>query len=467
MKSRCKLLSVVLASAMVLSSALPAFAAPAADEYHVELEKVGELSGDDYRVSYNSFIESAGDDKAYIYDVNGNKIFSEAVRSSDYLERGMYQYSKADTEDVNRSALVSADGKVLVPFECAFFEWPGAYHNKTQNRYILAFYGTEETDNQDEMLFYTTDDYIAVGGPGKDDTMYKGYVKIFDIQENRFVEGLQFEQIDKYDTVNIVGNSLLIQNADKTYTLYDADGKKILDLSDRSDFNSSVIIERSETGSGSRVFDENGTEIYKSEGRLSTFSSTSNYLYVYDSGKYTVFDSHGKQVLDTPFDYITSESFDIYKIREDDAYVLYDAAGKELGRTEGSCDEIGYGRYVLETGVKTYTMTGPSGTLAEGLKEESYGTIYTNEGSIACYNDGTGFLAYDDNASYRVYNNCLLYVDPGNGDSPALYDMYSGKKLLDDGFSYASNLGDRIVLEYRNGSSKTYKTFDINVAEGK
>ncbi len=464
MKTRARLLSVVLASVMVIGSAIPAFAAPAAEEYHVELDQVGSFTMEGIRIYHEAFVEGVSENEAYVYDMNGKKIFTDTIKAAESLEKGMYTYTKANASDVNSSALVNADGKVLIPFEYALYAWPDGY-GSSQRRYILAYYGTEETESEEEALFYMTDDMIAVGGPGKNDTLYKGYAKIYDIQNEKFVDNLQFEQVDRYDTVNIVGNSILVQNADETYTLYNSEGKKLLDLNSRVSFNEKVIVERSETNSGCRIYDENGTEISKSGESISTFNSTSGYLSYYDSGKYVVVDEKGNKVLNDPVDYIYAEDCDIFRIKGDGPYIIIDKNGKELGQTEGDYTYLGYGRYVLETGVKTYTLTGPSGTLAEEVKEESY--VYTKNGSIICYNDGTGFLTYDANATYHVYGDCILYVDPGNGDDPALYDMFSGKKLLSDGFSYVNVLGERLVLEYRDGPDYTYKTLTCSVVEGK
>ena len=258
MKTRAKLLSIVLAAVMVIGSAIPAFAAPAEGGYQIELDQAGSFSQEGISIYRNSFLEIKGETEAYVYSKDGKKVFPDAVKNANYLERGMFEFTKADSSDVNANALVSADGDFLIPFEYAFYTWPGEYHNKTQNRFILAYYGTEETDDDKDYLFYTTEDMIAIGEPGKNDTLYKGYAKIYDIQNQRFVSGLEFEHVDKYDTVNIVGNSILIQNPDETHTLYDADGKKLLDLNSRVDFNENVIIERSETNSGCRVYDDTG-----------------------------------------------------------------------------------------------------------------------------------------------------------------------------------------------------------------
>lgn len=461
MKTRARLLSVVLAAVMVIGSAIPAFAAPAADEYHVELDQVGSFSKEGIETYYNAFLEVVSDNEAYVYDMNGKKIFTDTVKSLEYLERGMYQFTKANTTDVNSNALVDADGKVLLPFEAAFYSWP--YDNKIQKRFILAYYGTEETDDTSDYLFYATEDMFATGEPGKDDTLYKGYAKIYDIQNNKFVDGLQFEHIDKYETINIVGNSILVKNEDGTYTLYNAEGKKLLALNSNVYTNDNVIIERSQTNSGCRVYDENGTEIFKSGEYLSPLTSTSGYLSYSKSRKTVVVDVKGNEILSTD-NYVYEEDCDIFKTKGDGPYILIDKNGKELGQTEGYCNNAGYGRYFLETGVKTYNLVGPSGTLAEEVSQQN--SFYTKDGSIICLNDGTGFLTYDENARYTV-KGYLLFVSPDYGEAGAVYDLFTGKKLVDDGVYEIKELGGRIVLEYHDGPDYTYKTVNVNVVEGK
>ena len=72
-------------------------------------------------------MEGVSDDEAYAYDMNGKKIFTDTIKGVENLEKGVYKYTKANGSDVNNSALVNADGKVLIPFEYAFYAWPGGY----------------------------------------------------------------------------------------------------------------------------------------------------------------------------------------------------------------------------------------------------------------------------------------------------------------------------------------------------
>ena len=459
MKTCSKVLSVILAGIMLIGSALPVFAAPAAGP-HIELESAGEFTKDGLRSSYDSFLEVTGNNEAFVYNPKGEKIFEDKIQSVNYLERDMYEYGKAGATDVNSSALADADGNVLVPFECAFYAWP-ANTTDTQNRFILAYTGTEETESQEEALFYTTDSFIAIGGPGKDDVMYKGYARVFDIQEKKFVDNLQFEHVDKYETVNFVGSSILVKNDDETHTLYDASGKKISDFGKRTEFNDKYIIDRTDSGEY-KVYDDTGKELYSSNSMLSFAKSANGYLQSYSDSKYTIVDAEGKPILQTPVDILYSEDNNTFRTKENNVTKILDISGKVLGETEGDCTILGHGYYALETGVKTYSIVGPEGVTAEDAKQESY-TCYVKDGKAVSYNEGKGFVDYDESAYYKKLGEYILCVTPSGG-SPVVYDLFTGEKLADDGFSDASLHGDRLVLEYDGG---TYKTYKIAVTESK
>lgn len=459
MKTRLRFLSVILTCALLPGSALTVSAAPAADP-RIEIEPAGEFTRDGIRSMYNSFLEAAGNNEAYVYSPNGEKIFEDKIQSVNYLERGMFEYGKAGAEDVNSSALADADGNVLVPFECAFYAWP-ANSRDTQNRFILAYTGTEETENTEDALFYTTDSLIAIGGPGKDDVMYKGYARVFDIKEKKFIDGLRFEHVDKNNTVNFIGDSLLVQNEDETHSLYDASGKKICDLGKKTEFNDKYIVERTDSGEY-KVYDDAGKELFSTDKTLIVPKSKSGYLQSYSDGKYSVIDAEGNTVLQTPVDIVYSEERDTFRTKDGGVNKILDTSGKVLGETEGDCTELGYGYYAVETGVKTYSLIGPGGPTAEDTRQESY-TCYVKDGKIVSYNEGRGFADYDESAYYKKLGDYILCASPSGG-SPSLYDLFTGEKLIDDGFRDASLHGDRLVLEYEGG---TYKTYTISITENK
>ena len=469
MKLKRSVLAVVLAAAFIISSVLPAMAAPYAKEHHIELEQVGELSSDSIRLSYDAFIEAAGEESAYVYDVNGSKVTGDEINGIKYLENGLYTLSKAGATDVNSCALMNADGKILIPFEHAIYAWPQNINNGSykQTRYITVFTGTEETKNKEEALFFTTDSFVAIS-PGEDDIMYKGYAEIYDLQKEQFVPGIKLEQVDKYDTVNVVGNSLLIENEDGSYTMYDENGKKLKDLNSTTKSNGLAAVEKSQSGSGYSVFDDQGKEISSGAGSANVFESASGYLSVYEDGKYNVVDVSGKSVIKAPIDgTVYGEDHDVYRTDGGKGYRLIDGAtGAVLADAEKNISNEGYGLYTYETGDKICALVTPSGLLSEEYKLVDYNGLLADGDDLVAYNDGSAFLKYDADARYTVING-VLYVEPASSGDPALYDLFTGKLLLNDGFVSARTAGDRLVLEYRNSSTPTFKTFEINVKDGK
>ena len=161
-------------------------------------------------------------------------------------------------------------------------------------------------------------------------------------------------------------------------------------------------------------------------------------------------------------DVIYEEDHDLFRVSKDDVKQIMDASGKVLAETEGTIMNTDAGIFEVESGVKEYTLVGPGGVIADKAKAPKSG-IYTVDNSIIALNDGSAYLTYDENASYTILNGSVLYVDPRNDSAPALYDMYTGKKLLDDGFTNASKVGSRIVLEYDSDAGTSYKTFTYEV----
>lgn len=469
MTERRKLLkpvSAVLAVVLAMACAVTVFAEPYSPQRHVELDEEGSFSQNRLRVMYDAILEAADGNAAYIYTPKGEKATDLPITGVNYLENGVYQIAGAEAEDVNHNALMNEEGKMILPFEYALFAWPSSDNRKyTQDRFILVYTATEKTDSEEEALFYSTASLISLG-PGEDDVMYKGFVQVYDIEKEKFLENIRLEKVDKYETVKTVGDSILIQNEDKTHTLYDADGKKICDLGSKCTAIGSSVIERADSGIGYRVLDEDGKETFKGEGTTGEFPSTSCYFEVYDSGKYKVLDASGKEVLQYAPELIYEEDHDLYRIKNAGAEKLVDASGNVVA--EGKITGVGSGFFTAEKEDGKLVLVGPAGEIAEDVTLVNYEGLFAKDGSLICFNDGSAFLPYDENNkyNYKLIGEGVLYYEPSDGSDPAIYDLFTGKKLLDDGFSDFHELGDLFVLEYKTGSDTTYKTFDPEVEDG-
>ena len=465
-KKRSRAGSAVLTLILTAACAVTVFAEPLSPQRHVELNEEGSFSQNRMRVMYDAILEAADGNAAYIYTPKGEKAADEPITGVNYLENGVYQIAGTKAEDVNNNALMSAEGKILLPFEYALFAWPASDNRSyTQDRFILAYTATDKTDSKDDALFYSTASLISLG-PGQDDVMYKGFVQVYDIQKEKFVDNIKLEKVDKNDTVKTVGSSVLIQNEDKTHTLYDADGKKLCDLGSKCIAIGTSLIEKADSGFGYRILDETGKETFKGERTVSEFPSTSGYLEVYESGKYKVLDSSGKEVLQYAPELIYEEFHDLYRIKTAGAEKLVDASGNIVA--EGKITKLDTGYFTAEKEDGKLSLIGPAGETAADITSVNYAGLFAKDGSLICMNDGSAFLPYDENDKYRykLIGEGIVFFEPSNGDSPAVYDLFTGKKLLDDGFSSLYQLGDSFVLEYRTGSDTTYKTYTAVVKDG-
>ena len=197
-KKRSRAGSAVLTLILTAACAVTVFAEPLSPQRHVELNEEGSFSQNRMRVMYDAILEAADGNAAYIYTPKGEKAADEPITGVNYLENGVYQIAGTKAEDVNNNALMSAEGKILLPFEYALFAWPASDNRSyTQDRFILAYTATDKTDSKDDALFYSTASLISLG-PGQDDVMYKGFVQVYDIQKEKFVDNIKLEKVDKW-----------------------------------------------------------------------------------------------------------------------------------------------------------------------------------------------------------------------------------------------------------------------------
>ena len=116
-KKRSRAGSAVLTLILTAACAVTVFAEPLSPQRHVELNEEGSFSQNRMRVMYDAILEAADGNAAYIYTPKGEKAADEPITGVNYLENGVYQIAGTKAEDVNNNALMSAEGKILLPFE--------------------------------------------------------------------------------------------------------------------------------------------------------------------------------------------------------------------------------------------------------------------------------------------------------------------------------------------------------------
>ena len=396
------------------------------DKNHVELQEVGRVSGkNNYRVTYDSLIRNEGDHVAFC-DFNGNPVDDRGLMNMEYLGWGLYSVTVQIDGEVNSTGLVDAEsGEVLIPFDAAIIEFPRSHTNAERPRYVLVLTGTEQTENQNEALFFATDRQFAIMAQDGD-VFYKGTLKIFDLETKQFVNGLEYPQGTDSDFAQ-VGDNILVDLGDKA-VIYSPDGKEVYTEKGSLNYNYKYMADRIETTNV--IMDANGSEISKTEAILNALDYNSEYFQQYNNGKYTVINAAGTPVLNGEWDYIYGENQGRFRVKNngDTNYSLVAPDGSVVasGPNMFEGDPLGYLAFGEN---KNYTVVTPGSRVIEGIESDSDNLVYTK----------------DDEASYLVLNTGEFAAAGGDLDDVAkgviAIENSDGKKSLVDAFTGAELLG--------------------------
>lgn len=396
------------------------------DKYHVELEEVGRASGKkNYRVTYDSLLRNEGDHVAFC-DFNGNPVDDRSLMNMEYLGWGLYSVTVQIDGEVNSTGLVNAEsGEVLIPFNAAIIEFPRSHTTTERPRYVLVLTGTEQTENQNEALFFATDRQFAIMAQDGD-VFYKGTLKIFDLETKQFVNGLEYPQGTDSDFAQ-VGDNILVDLGDKA-VIYSPDGKEVYTEKGSLYYNYKYMSDRIETTNV--IMDANGSEVSKTEAILNVLDYNSEYFQQYNNGKYTVINAAGTPVLNGEWDYIYGENQGRFRVKNngDTAYTLVAPDGSVVasGPNMFEGDPLGYLAFGEN---KNYTVVTPGSRVIEGIESDSDNLVYTK----------------DDEASYLVLNTGEFAAAGGDLDDVAkgviAIENSDGKKSLVDAFTGAELLG--------------------------
>ena len=281
------------------------------DKNHVELQEVGRVSGkNNYRVTYDSLIRNEGDHVVFC-DFSGNPVDDRSLMNMEYLGWGLYSVTVQIDGEVNSTGLVDAEsGEVLIPFDAAIIEFPRSHTTTERPRYVLVLTGTEQTENQNEALFFATDRQFAITAQDGD-VYYKGTLKIFDLETKQYVNGLEYPQGTDSDFAQ-VGDNILVDLGDKA-VIYSPDGKEVYTEKGSLNYNYKYMADRIETTNV--IMDANGSEVFKTEAILNVLDYNSEYFQQYNNGKYTVINAAGTPVLNGEWDYIYGENQGRFRVK--------------------------------------------------------------------------------------------------------------------------------------------------------
>ena len=149
--------------------------------YKYSITEEGTIPDQSYSFMKNSLLTSDGEH--YDFDNNKGEVVITSIADVDYLGNDLYEVRQEMTlEDVNKTGLYTGEGEELIPCEAASIVRP--YNRERDFHFLAVIYTTEQTDDKSESIIYFTESMISLHA-GEDDVMYKGYAKIYDLDNRK------------------------------------------------------------------------------------------------------------------------------------------------------------------------------------------------------------------------------------------------------------------------------------------
>lgn len=375
---------------------------------------------------------------------------------------GLYVVMVPGTE-LAKCGLMKADGTMLIE--------PGPAIIKMMDdssRFVRVMYGEEKTTNEYEAIFYSTAELFSFG-PSTEDTMYKGYWKIYDLQEEQFVEPLSFDSLAT--DVRVCGDETIwTQRGRKDAVLYDVDGTVISDAVKASPEGAYFITSQNnmEIVCNSRM-----EQLFESDfDDLSSDTDLAGYIEFrdYDNDKNGLMDAEGNIVLEADYliyNVTASGNLRAGKKNADgnNLYGVVKLDGTEVVPFEyDSVYEHSNGYLECERtkddGTEEMIFVGPNDTVSSafgGSHASASDLLFTKEDSagVLAYVVNDGDYTLELNSPRALYSTMAVDQDPIS-EKYALYDLVTGEQLL--GYEYETIFtGYGYVYAYKDGVCTIYQ----------
>lgn len=378
----------------------------------------------------------------------GEDIFDRPFEQIEYLGNG-YFLAKEYSEEINSVGLITYEGEVIIPFDAAYIE----KLSYDSDRYLKVTYSTGETENPDEAFFYTSENLnllSAFNGYDDDDRFFMGYAKIFDIEQRKFVEGIEL-----YNGMDATGcdDKICVEekNGQGETTIYDSEGNILLASEKQILIGKDFCI--MSNGNAKQLCDYEGRVLFEtSSGYLDRIGK--DYVEFVDDGVKKILNKNGEQVYNGELDYIQEYSENgVLSVKKDEMGKLVRLDGTELMSSDNlkkfryTYDGFGIWYYIDDD---IYAEKRENGFInSEGKKVE----ISHRLDSLVGYNeDGEQkslFVVSDSDCTLKFENVNIKSLTKGlvtveQNYQYQLYDLISGRKLLESKYNYIAYAADYI-----------------------
>ena len=423
-KLRC-LFCVLLALVLLLSLGA---AALAESELQVSLGKMaGKLDEDEAELYWDVLTVQKGDKRALLDPFGKDKL----GRGYDFFDPvdGYPELFVAKDYSMmpNTLSLVKTDGTVLAENAAMFRQSDG------RGRYAVLSFATEEVEKEEDafLISYGQEEAAESEEAGMKESFYAGYSLVYDLREERFVEGLRIDRTG--DSFHFVGENILLDRMewDAKDELYRPDGSFLAEVDDVN-VNGDYFVIPGE-GEACSVQDGDLKELVKLDFfPYQIYADATIFADKTDGGTYRLVNAAREPISELEFAY-TPVEYGGFLYGEDEDYTdaVLTLSGETILGFDAQADNVyelmlGF----LEIGYQdgSYALLYPNGTLVP-LKEEIDTDLLSE-----VYESNEVFLVgrgvYQEmNGEVDQVAPLLISVENDEGLC-GLYSLVDGKELL-------------------------------------
>ena len=400
-----------------------------------ELKEIGKIDGSAVRV-YNNTCLFTGDSDETVECLNymGEKLdggdvpYVEKIKFTD-----VYSFCKKGT-DIVYQGLMDAQGNVILGAD----QGVGCFAPLSE-RFVKAYFPEAETENKDEAIYYVASNQFSFK-PQENDILYKGTVKVYDLETGKFLENTAA----KFDP-NYTAHGDMV-------SFYDADSNLVNVKAD----DTVVDKDREYNAVGDKFFikyESDKNVVYDHD--LKKLFSSGNYVYALDNCSYYyrvqdteskkngVMSAMGRTIIEPKYDnvYGLTDTYLTYSNNENNLYGLLKADGTELTKDEYKYfSEIAPGLFTTKTPDDKAVVIDKTGKVlfTETDNDKLYAFsgispyVLRNGSEYDYFVYSTGEFSLELSSSVEYLGNYII----NDYKNKALYNAVTGEKIL-DGFDKA------------------------------
>lgn len=427
----------------------------------IKLEEVGivEDQSQDIYFQDNALLKVKSEKEAELLNYLGKKATDKTYKGVNYLGNGIYEVSDASSKEANCVGAVNKEGEEVLPCEAAKIDFMTGSGDIVSDRYLKVIYTTGETKDKGEAVLYATDNEFSFS-PGEDDTLYTGYIQIYDLEKKQFIPNFKTTNGSQYCLVPC-GDNFIYEDENGTKTLLNADGRELqkMEAYGASVGKTTYVYENNGI---SRICDAEGNQLYETQNSINAVDGT-DYYTVDDGENKVLITKDGAPVLDLGGGDVFEIRENVVRVYNDDKYSLFTLEGEEIYAAQNSdinINYIGRGYWTVEESEGTYRIFTETGEC--GKTNSCALSNYIEDGDkykVYIFNDGDYTLSVDS-VSYTSFDNDMPLITVQNKeDKVALYDTITGEQLLDYKYTqieYAAGY----VYAYADGKYTVYEVTD-------